>query len=75
MHQYERLTKRIEQLEKEIDDLHKEIDELKKKQAPQTIIKEDPLIKPYKPPYTITSGPFKSYLKGGCTSNCETKWS
>ena len=64
MHQYERLTKRIEQLEKEID-------ELKKKQAPQTIIKKDD---PYKPPYTITSGPFKSYLKG-CTTNCGNKWS
>ena len=38
MHQYERLTKRIEQLEKEIDDLHKEIDELKKKQAPQKLL-------------------------------------
>ena len=65
MHQYERLAKRIEQLEKEID-------ELKKKQAPQTIIKKDD---PYKPPYTITSGPFKSYLKGGCTTNCGNKWS
>lgn len=72
MHQYERLTKRIEQLEKEIDDLHKEIDELKKKQAPQTIIKKDDS---YKPPYIITSGPFKSYLKGGCTTNCGNKWS
>lgn len=47
MHQYERLTKRIDQLEKEIDDLHKEINQLKKE---QTIVTRKPL-----PPYTITS--------------------
>lgn len=70
MHQYERLTKRIEQLEKEIDDLHKEIDELKKKQVPQTIIKKDD---PYKPPWSITSGPYKSYLTNS-TSNYGEKW-
>lgn len=71
MHQYERLTKRIEQLEKEIDDLHEEIARLKKKQYPQTIIKPE---SPLKPPYTITSGPCTSTLKG-YTSNLNEKWS